>query len=169
MVNKLIKYLDRSDVLICDFLGTVSFAGDVTIGGDLTVTGSVNVGVDELDREALVEILTEPKNALVKQYQYMLKLDDVELEFSTEALGAAADLTMKRETGARGLRSIIENTLLNVMFEIPGRDDIRKVMIDVDVINSEKQALIYSAEDKQIEWQNDGSLKPEAKSSDNAA
>jgi ATP-dependent Clp protease ATP-binding subunit ClpX len=122
----------------------------------------VNVGVDELDRDTLVEILTAPKNALVKQYQYMLKLDDVELEFTSEALGAAADLTMKRETGARGLRSIIENCLLNVMFEIPGRDDIRKVLIDVDVINSVKPALIYTSENKQIEWQADGSLKPAA-------
>lgn len=122
----------------------------------------VTVGIDELDREALIKILTQPKNALVKQYQHMLKLDEVELEFSESALGAAADLTMKRETGARGLRSIIESCLLNVMFEIPGRDDIRKVLVDEGVINNEKPALIYNGDGEQIEWEEDGSLKPAA-------
>jgi ATP-dependent Clp protease ATP-binding subunit ClpX len=76
----------------------------------------VSVNVDPLDKPALMRILTEPKNALVKQYQRMLSLDGVELVFTEEALSAASDLALKRETGARGLRTIIENCLLDVMY-----------------------------------------------------
>lgn len=122
----------------------------------------VTVGIEELDRETLIRILTEPKNALVKQYQHMLRLDDVALEFTEDALGAAADLTMKRETGARGLRSIIEKCLLNVMFEIPGRSDIRKVLVDAEVVNNTRPPHIFDADGNEIEWQVDGSLKPAA-------
>ncbi len=84
----------------------------------------VLVSVDPLDRDALMRILVEPKNALVKQYQQLLALDGLELVFEESALGAAADIAMKRGTGARGLRSIIESRLLDVMFEAPGRKDI---------------------------------------------
>jgi ATP-dependent Clp protease ATP-binding subunit ClpX len=122
----------------------------------------VAVGIDQLDRDMLVKILVEPKNALVKQYQHMLRLDNVELEFSETSLGAAADLTTTRETGARGLRSIMEYCLLNVMFEIPGRDDIRRIVIDDEVINGEKMPLIYNEQDELIEWEDDGSLNSAA-------
>ena len=122
----------------------------------------VVVSVDPLDREALMRILVEPKNALVKQYQHLLALDNVQLEFADSALGAAADLTLKRETGARGLRSIIESCLLNVMFEIPGRDDIRRVVIDDAVINGETQPHIYNTDDRCLVWSDDGSLNPAA-------
>ena len=122
----------------------------------------VVVSVDPLDREALMRILVEPKNALIKQYQHLLALDNVQLEFADSALGAAADLTLKRETGARGLRSIIESCLLNVMFEIPGRDDIRRVVIDEAVINGQSQPHIYDREDRCLEWSDDGSLNPAA-------
>ncbi len=122
----------------------------------------VVVSVDPLDREALMRILVEPKNALIKQYQHLLALDNVQLEFADSALGAAADLTLKRETGARGLRSIIESCLLNVMFEIPGRDDIRRVVIDDTVINGQSQPHIYDREDRCLEWSDDGSLNPAA-------
>lgn len=122
----------------------------------------VVVTIDPLDREALIRILVEPKNALVKQYTHLLSLDNVELEMAESALGAAADLTLRRETGARGLRSIIESCLLDVMFEIPGRKDICRVVIDADVINGEARPRIYSVDNKSLEWDEDGSLKPAA-------
>ena len=118
----------------------------------------VIVSIDPLDREAMMRILVEPKNALLKQYEHLLGLDDVKLEFEESALGAAADLTMKRETGARGLRSIIESRLLNVMFEIPGRDDIRRVVIDADVVNRQSLPRIYDADGDEIKWSADGVL-----------
>jgi ATP-dependent Clp protease ATP-binding subunit ClpX len=122
----------------------------------------VLVTVDPLDREALIKILTEPKNAIVKQYQHLLSLDNVKLEFHESALGAAADLTMKRETGARGLRSIIESRLLDVMFEIPGRGDIRRVVIDEQVINGDIRPRIYGADGHELIWGIDGSISPAA-------
>jgi ATP-dependent Clp protease ATP-binding subunit ClpX len=122
----------------------------------------VLVNVDPLSREALTRIMVEPKNALTKQYQHLLSLDDVELAFEESALGAAADLALVRGTGARGLRSIIESRLLNVMFEIPGRDDIRRVVIDEDVIRGKINPRIYTDNDVQLEWSPDGRLKPAA-------
>ena len=93
--------------------------------------------VENLDRPALMEILTEPKNALVKQYQKLFELDDVELEFSNEALEVVADLAIKRGTGARGLRAIMEETLLGVMYEIPSKPDVAKVIITPQVVLKE--------------------------------
>jgi len=93
--------------------------------------------VENLDRPALMEILTEPKNALVKQYQKLFELDDVELEFSPEALEVVADLAIKRGTGARGLRAIMEETLLGVMYEIPSKPDVAKVIITPQVVLKE--------------------------------
>ncbi|KIY22400.1 MULTISPECIES: ATP-dependent protease ATP-binding subunit ClpX [Mesobacillus] len=87
-----------------------------------------------LDEEALVEILTKPKNALVKQYQKMLGLDEVELEFEDEALVEIAKKAIERKTGARGLRSIIESIMLDVMFDLPSRDDIVKCIITKDTV-----------------------------------
>ncbi len=87
-----------------------------------------------LDEEALIEILTKPKNALVKQYQKMLELDDVELEFEEEALTEIAKKAIERKTGARGLRSIIEGIMLDVMFELPSREDIKKCIITKEAI-----------------------------------
>jgi ATP-dependent Clp protease ATP-binding subunit ClpX len=90
----------------------------------------VLTSVENLDKPALMQILTEPKNALVKQYQKLFDLDDVELEFSHEALEAVADLALVRGTGARGLRAIMETVLLGVMYDIPSRTDIAKVTIE---------------------------------------
>ena len=118
----------------------------------------VLVSVDPLDRDALVKILTEPKNALVKQYQQLLNLDGLELVFEDLALGAAADIALKRGTGARGLRSIIESRLLDVMFEAPGRKDIGRVVIDDDVVNGVARPHIYTAENLLIEWTDNGKL-----------
>ena len=90
--------------------------------------------VDELDIEALIEVLTKPKNALTKQFQKVLKLDNVELSFTAGALEAIAELAMDRKTGARGLRSILEDTLLDIMYEIPSRDDIKKIIINKETV-----------------------------------
>src|SRR4028118_2158492 len=90
--------------------------------------------VDALDKPALIEILTKPRNALVKQYARLFDLDDVELEFTDEAIDAIADLAMLRGTGARGLRAIIEEVLLNVMFDVPSREDVAKVVVTAEVV-----------------------------------
>ena len=89
----------------------------------------VTITLEELDEEALVEILTKPKNALVKQYKELLKFDDVELIFDDEALNYIARKAIEKKAGARGLRGVIENTIMNVMYEIPSRDDIKAVKI----------------------------------------
>lgn len=89
----------------------------------------VLVTLNPLDEEAMVHILTEPKNALVKQYQKMLSMDDVDLEFTPDALQAIAKEALRRNTGARGLRSIIERIMLDVMFDVPSRDDVEKCVV----------------------------------------
>ncbi|MCX4188277.1 ATP-dependent protease ATP-binding subunit ClpX [Methylophaga sp. OBS4] len=98
--------------------------------------------LDELDEEALVQILTEPKNALTKQYQRLFDMEGAELEFRDDALRAIALKAMERKTGARGLRSIIENVLLDTMFELPSLDNISKVVIDESVINGENAPIL---------------------------
>ena len=91
--------------------------------GRLPMMGAVR----SLDRDALVRILTEPKNALVRQYQKVFEFEDVELEFTADGLEAIADQALLRGTGARGLRAILEEVLLNTMYDLPGRTDVGKV------------------------------------------
>jgi ATP-dependent Clp protease ATP-binding subunit ClpX len=91
--------------------------------------------VTKLDQAALVQILTEPRNALIKQYQKLFDLDGVELEFTTDAVEAVADKAMERGTGARGLRAIIEEVLLHVMYDVPSRGDIAKVVVTREVVD----------------------------------
>ncbi len=122
----------------------------------------VVVGVDPLDIEALMKILVEPKNALTKQYIHLLALDNVELVFGESSLEVAAEMAMARGTGARGLRSIIEKALLDVMFETPGSTEIRKVVVTGEVMRGEAKPLIYGDGDKRFEWQSDGKLTPAA-------
>jgi ATP-dependent Clp protease ATP-binding subunit ClpX len=112
----------------------------------------VLVNVEALDRAALMRIMVEPKNALVKQYQQMLALDNVELVFEESALDAAADIAMRRGTGARGLRSIIESRLLDVMYEAPGRKEISRVVIDANVINGVSRPKLFGADDLVLAW-----------------
>ena len=90
--------------------------------------------LEPLDEEALVRILTEPKNALVKQYKKLLEMDNVELTFESEALKAIATEAIKRNTGARGLRSIIETIMLDVMFELPSRDDVKECIVTEEAV-----------------------------------
>jgi ATP-dependent Clp protease ATP-binding subunit ClpX len=94
----------------------------------------VLTSVENLDKQALMQILTEPKNALVKQYAKLFELDSVELEFTPESLDAIADLALLRGTGARGLRAIMESVLLAVMYEVPSRSDIAKVIVTAESI-----------------------------------
>jgi ATP-dependent Clp protease ATP-binding subunit ClpX len=99
--------------------------------GRLPLIASVN----KLDNPALVQILTEPRNALIKQYQKLFELDGVELEFTEDAISAIAEKAMERGTGARGLRAIIEEVLLNVMYDVPSRDDVAKVVVTGEVVS----------------------------------
>ncbi len=102
----------------------------------------VVASLEELSREALVRILTEPKNALVKQYQKLLELEGVTLRFTDGALDAVSKEATKRKSGARGLRSILEATMLDIMYEIPSRDDVSEVVISEDVIRSGVEPMI---------------------------
>ncbi len=110
------------------------------------------VTLDELSEEALCAILTEPKNALIKQYQALFQMEDTSLEFTPPSLTAIAKLAIKRKTGARGLRSIIENLLLDTMFELPDNKSINKVIITDDVIEKgTKPKIMYTdKKEKQI-------------------
>ena len=110
----------------------------------------VMVTLEELDEESLVQILTEPKNALVKQYKELLAMDGVDLEFEEEALHLIAKKAIERKTGARGLRSIIEETMLDIMYDIPSRDDIEKCIITKETVqNKVEPTLVLSDMKKQ--------------------
>ncbi|EOD7890082.1 ATP-dependent Clp protease ATP-binding subunit ClpX [Staphylococcus aureus] len=102
--------------------------------------------LETLDVTALKNILTQPKNALVKQYTKMLELDDVDLEFTEEALSAISEKAIERKTGARGLRSIIEESLIDIMFDVPSNENVTKVVITAQTINEETEPELYDAE-----------------------
>lgn len=106
------------------------------------------VTLDALDRNALISILTEPKNALVKQYKKLFEMDNVELEFSKEALFAIADEAIKRNTGARGLRAIIEDIMRDVMFEVPSNEGIAKVIVNEETVKTKKPQLVMAEGEK---------------------
>ncbi|MFH1755021.1 MAG: ATP-dependent Clp protease ATP-binding subunit ClpX [Candidatus Latescibacterota bacterium] len=108
--------------------------------GRLPITGVLA----ELDEDALVEILVKPKNALIKQYQKLFQMEDVELEFTESALRAIAGAAKSRETGARGLRSVIEETMLQIMYDIPSKTNVRKIVITEETIrNHAEPEMIY--------------------------
>ncbi len=129
-IGALLKKLQPQDLLkfglIPEFVGRVP----------------VNVTLDSLTEEALMDILTKPKNALVKQYQTIFEMDGVELEFETDALKAVATKALERKTGARGLRAILEEVMMDVMFDIPSNDHIEKVIITRETIETEQQPTI---------------------------
>ncbi|MGH2065853.1 ATP-dependent Clp protease ATP-binding subunit ClpX, partial [Aerococcus sp. L_4] len=110
----------------------------------------IMANLNKLTKDDLVHILTQPKNALVKQYQQLLKMDNVELTFTDEALEAIAQKALDRKTGARGLRSIIEEAMLEIMFEIPSREDVSKVIITESVINDDIEPDLFDLEGKKI-------------------
>jgi ATP-dependent Clp protease ATP-binding subunit ClpX len=105
--------------------------------------------LEELDLDALVRILKEPKNSLVKQYTKLFEMEDVEIQFRDDALRAVANKARERKTGARGLRSIMENVLLDTMYRIPSMEGVTKVVIDASVINGESEPLLMFEADQQ--------------------
>ncbi|EQI98216.1 C-terminal, D2-small domain, of ClpB family protein [Clostridioides difficile P6] len=102
-----------------------------------------------MDEDALMQILQEPKNALVKQYKKLLELDDVELEFEEGALRAIAKKAIERNTGARGLRSIVESVMMETMFEVPSRDNIKKVIVTEKSVNEDSVNPIIVLKDQE--------------------
>ncbi|MFA4029517.1 MAG: hypothetical protein GDYSWBUE_000544 [Candidatus Fervidibacterota bacterium] len=103
--------------------------------------------LDALDKDALIRVLTEPRNALIKQYQKMLQIDGVQLEFTQDALEAIAEEALERKMGARALRSILEELMLNVMFEVPSDRSIRKCIITAEIVRERKQPLILRSDE----------------------
>ena len=110
--------------------------------GRLPMIGAVR----SLDREALVKIMVEPKNSLVKQYRKIMEFEEVDLEFTREAIEAVAGLALVRGTGARGLRAILEEVLLNTMYELPGRTDVGRVVIDADTVQTKANPTLVPRE-----------------------
>jgi ATP-dependent Clp protease ATP-binding subunit ClpX len=108
----------------------------------------VIAALHELDEDALVEILTRPKNALVKQYIKLLEMDGVKLSFTDDALRAAAKIAMERSSGARGLRSVLESSMLDLMFELPSMEDPKEVMIGVETVEKHELPLVVFEKDK---------------------
>ena len=105
-----------------------------------------------MDEDALVTILTEPKNALVKQYQRLFEMEEVQLTFTDGALMGIAEKAVERKTGARGLRSIMEGILLDTMFELPGLDGVEEVVINREVVNEgAKPLFIYADRNEEVE------------------
>ncbi|HEM5423352.1 TPA: ATP-dependent Clp protease ATP-binding subunit ClpX [Streptococcus suis] len=105
----------------------------------------VFAALDQLTTEDLIRILTEPKNALVKQYQTLLSYDNVELEFDQDALEEIAKKAIERKTGARGLRSIIEETMMDVMFEVPSQENVKRVRVTKDAVDGKEKPLLETA------------------------
>ena len=104
--------------------------------------------LEDLDQDALVTILTQPKNALVKQYQRLFELEDTKLNFTDDALNAIAKRAIERKTGARGLRSILEDILLDTMFDLPGLDEVTEVVVNEEAVSSESSPLMIYAENQ---------------------
>lgn len=138
-VGELFKELEPEDLLKFGLIP--EFVGRLPVIATLT----------DLDEDALVTILTEPKNALVKQYQRLFELEDVRLTFTDDALKAIANRAIKRKTGARGLRSIMEDILLDTMFELPGLEGVEEVVVNEEAVNTAeaKPLLIYTEAKKE--------------------
>ena len=122
----------------------------------------------DLDKQALIKIATEPKNALVKQYQKLLEMDDVELEFNQDALEAIVDKAIERKTGARGLRSIIEDIMRDIMFEIPSTPNITKCIITRNTVINKARPEIITGEKTVNEPNKQKRRVPEKKSKETA-
>ena len=103
--------------------------------------------LDHLDKEALVKILQEPRNALTKQYKRLFEIDGIALFFTPDALEVVAEKALERKTGARGLRSILETSMLDLMYELPSREGVEEVWIDADVINRLKEPTVHMRQD----------------------
>ena len=137
-------------VNLAETLGTVGPEDLVRYGLIPEFVGRLPViaTLEELDEPSLIKILTEPKNALIKQYQRLFEMEECDLEFRDDALLAIAKKAMKRKTGARGLRTLLEKTLLDTMYELPSSSEISKVVIDKTVIESSKEPLLIYEKNK---------------------
>ena len=124
----------------------------------------VVVGLNALHKEDLVRVLTEPKNAFIRQYQALFSMDDIELVFTDEAVEAAAEHAIRQKTGARGLRTILEQTLLDVMYELPGTKGIAKCVVDAGAINGTSPVLLVTGDGSQMPLARDDDSEPERKS-----
>ena len=145
------KVRDISEkVDLAETLGTVGPEDLVRYGLIPEFVGRLPViaTLEELDEPSLIKILTEPKNALIKQYQRLFEMEECDLEFRDDALLAIAKKAMKRKTGARGLRTLLEKTLLDTMYELPSSSEISKVVIDKTVIESSKEPLLIYEKNK---------------------
>ena len=107
----------------------------------------IHVGLNNLKKEDLKRIITEPKNSIIRQYEESFKMDGVELDFTEEAVDAVADTAIRQKTGARGIRSIVENTMTSIMFEIPSNKEVSKVRVTADCILSGKRPLLFNKND----------------------
>jgi ATP-dependent Clp protease ATP-binding subunit ClpX len=112
----------------------------------------VVVTLDPLDRDGLMAVLTQPRNALVKQYQRLFAMDSVELSFSGDALQRTVELALEQQTGARGLRAILESTLLDAMYEVPSRSDVRQVIVTGDAIAHLTHPMLMAENGQAIQW-----------------
>lgn len=112
----------------------------------------INVSLNHLDEEALIKIITEPKNSIVKQYTALLGLDDVDLYFEKEAITAIAKLAIDRKTGARGLRTILESSINSMMYEVPSTKSAKRVIITKEVITDNEEPIIQTTEEEIKEW-----------------
>ena len=118
--------------------------------------------LEDLDKDALVQILTEPKNSLTKQYKHLFDMEDIKLKFTKDALDQIAEESMKRKTGARGLRSIIEKFLLDPMFELPGNDKVASLTVDAKVVTGDKEAEIGYKQPKKLKTKSKAPVKKTA-------
>ena len=105
---------------------------------------SAVIGLSDLNHDELIQVLTEPKNALIRQYEALFKMDGVELVFEKSALNATAKLSREHKAGARGLRSIVEELLVDVMYELPSMPNVTRCLIDEDTMRGEKQPLLLT-------------------------
>jgi ATP-dependent Clp protease ATP-binding subunit ClpX len=113
------------------------------------------VGLESLSKETLIRILQEPKNAVLRQFQRFFALDNVELVFTPDALEAIADEAIQHKTGARGLRTVLEDTLLDVMYEVPSRTDVQKCIVSAETIRKRQRPLLVTASGQEIAPEDD--------------
>jgi ATP-dependent Clp protease ATP-binding subunit ClpX len=137
-IDELMKHVTHDDLLsyglIPEFVGRLPMV----------------VGLESLTKETLIRILTEPKNAVLRQFQRFFSLDGVELVFTQDALEACADEAISHRTGARGLRTVLEDTLLDVMYEVPSRSDVEKCIVNGDTIRARRRPLLVTRSGQEI-------------------
>ena len=143
-IDELMKYVTHDDLLayglIPEFVGRLPMV----------------VGLESLSKDTLIRILTEPKNAVLRQFQRFFALDGVELIFTQEALDACADEAIRQKTGARGLRTVLEDTLLEPMYELPSRSDVQKCIVNGDTIRSHRRPLLVTSSGQEVAMEDDG-------------